>query len=335
MNKLLPLWIVVVLLVGGCASGGRPDWADSGKSKAYPSDRYLTGIGTASELEVSKDRARANLAKIFSVKIDQVTEDVTKHGKRSGSAGSQIINEARVERIISSRTEHVLTGARIAETWQGPKTRAYYSLAVMPRLQASNNLKQEITRLDNATRTYVKRAQGDSDILRKVRAASIAVDAQVARVAYQRTLRIVDSSGKGIPPKYDISRLNSDLERLLRRVRIEPLVIDDSTGTLRTSTSAALSMSGFQVSDGDTAEFVLDTRLSLENIGYRDKWYWSRGVLQIALKEKATGRERGSVRWAMKAAGHSTGDAEQRIATKADSLLKRQLRDTIVKFAIR
>ena len=181
----------------------------------------------------------------------------------------------------------------------------------------------------------VKRARGEGDILRKVRSASLALDEQVARQAYQRTLRVVDRSGRGAPSPWDVAKLGSDLERLLRRVRITPQVISDTTGSLKTSVSSALASSGFGVEEGKQAEFVLDAKLDLEDIGYRDGWYWTRGVLEITLRERAGNRIRGSVRWAIKAAGTSTGDAKQRIATKADSLLKREIKSSIIKFATR
>jgi hypothetical protein len=334
MKKLLLFGNLLLLGLAGCASGP-PEWIDGGKSEAYPASRYLTGIGTGAQPDVAKEHARADLAKLFSYNIGQVAEDVKRHTSKAGSDGARHINEARIERIISDRAEQVLSGTKIAETWRGPETRAYYALAVLPRAQASSNIKREIDRLDNATALYVKRVKDEADVLREIRAANIALDAQVARLAYQRTLRTIDTSEAGVPLKWDVTRLSRDLERVLLRARIAPQVLDDTTGTLTTSTRNALSLSGFQVSDGQSAEFILDTRLNLEKIGYRDKWYWSRGVLQVSLKERASGRERGSVRWTIKAAGQSNSDAEQQIATKADSLLKRQLRDVIVKFATR
>lgn len=332
MKKLIPFLLLFLFVAGGCASS-RPDWTDSGKSEQYPPSHYLTGIGTATDLESAKDRARANLAKVFSANIREVTEDMTRHARKSSGGEEQHINEERVERLISSRSEHVLTGSRIAETWQEQKTNVHYVLAILSRLQAENNLLQEIKRLDAETRIYIKQAQEENDILRKVRAASNAVDAQVARIAYQRNLRIIDASGHGEPSIWQVAKLNRDLEQLLRRVNISPRVTNDTTGTLKISTTAALSTAGFKVSDPKTAEFILEARLDLEDIGYRDKWYWSRGVLQVTLIERATGRERGSARWPLKAAGSNNKDAEQRIATKADLLFKRQLRDTIIKFA--
>jgi hypothetical protein len=335
MNKLFPVLLIVSALLAGCASGGRPNWTDGGKSKNFPPDRYLTGMGTAPALDTAKARARASLAKTVSINIGDVKEEVSRQAGKDGSRVLPYVNEARVNQLITNRSTQVLTGTRIGETWQGPETKAHYVLAVLPRLQAGNNLKQEIARLDRATGEYVRRSKGEGDILKRVRAASIALDAQVARLGYERTLHRVSGREAAAASQWNIVGLSGDLERLLRRVRIAPQVADDSTGSLGTSTSTALSKSGFQVSDGESAEFILNARLKFENLGYKDKWHWSRGVLTVKLSERASGRERGSVSWAIKASGHSIADAEQRIATKVDTLLNRQLRDTIIRFAVR
>lgn len=324
-----------LVILAGCASGSKPGWVDSGKSRSYPVSRFLVGIGSASDLEAAKDRARANVAKIFSVKVSEVTEDVTRHASEKSGSVVKAVNQARVERIISSRTDKVLTGVLIAQTWQDKKTSVHYAMAVLSRTHAANNLRQEIGRLDRATTMYVKRAQGEGDILRKVRSASLALDAQVARRAQQRSLRVVDSSGVGSPPHWEIAKLNSDLEELLRRVRISPKVEADTTGKLSESVNNALAVSGFRINLGDAGEFVLNAKLDLEDLGLRDGWYWTRGVLEIALKERVSGRARGSIRWAIKAAGKTASDAQQRIANKADSLLKRQMKSAIIKFATR
>lgn len=330
MNKLFSALLMVSLLLAGCASGGRPDWTDGGRSKDYPADRYLTGLGTAPELDTAKTRAQASLAKTVSINIEDVKEDVARQ-----TGVLPFVNEARVRQLISNRTTQVLTGARIAETWQGPETKAYYALAVLPKLQVASNLKQEISRLDRATGGYVRRSHGEGDILKRVRAASVALDAQVARLGYDRTLRNVNAGESAAASQWNIAVLRGDLERLLKRVRIAPQVADDPSGTLNNSIRAALSKSGFQVSDDASAEFVLHARLQFENLGYKDKWHWSRGVLMVKLNERASGKERGSVSWSIKASGHNNADAEQRIATKVDALLDRQLRDTVIRFAVR
>ena len=335
MKKLVLMIAGISILLGGCASVDRPEWTDSGYSKDYPKNTYLTGVGTGANLETAKANARTNLAQAFLIDVDTALEATIRQAKKAGGDIGPDVNKARVEQIINNRKTHVRSGDKIADTWQGPETRAYYALAVISRSLAASNLMNEMTRLDKATGGYVRRSETDADILRRVRAASIALDAQVARVGYQQKLREIEKGSEGTAAQWDIANLGRDLERLLLQVRIAPQVTESKVGTLGNSTNAALSESGFQVSEIENAEFILTTKLDLKNMGFRDKWYWSRGILTVTLNEKISGRQRGTVRWAMKAAGSSTGDAEQSIASKADSLLKRQLRETIIRFAVR
>lgn len=332
MRKNIVALLLLTVVVAGCASG-RPDWADSGKSKNYPDSRYFTGFGTSTNLDAAKSRAKGNLTKQFLEKATEGAKAEIKALRRENSQAALLVTSTRVNGILNRRTGNIITGAKVADTWLGPKTKNHYALAVLPRGQVTGNLRHEINRLDRATGTYVKRSNRGDDILRRIRAASIALDAQIARGAFHRILR--ESEKETVANQWQVAKLGADLDRLLKRVRIAPQVVDDTTGSLLTSVQGALIDSGFRVNTDDTSEFILDVRLTLEDLGVRDNWYWSRGVLKMTLKERITGRDRGSVSWAMKAAGRSNSDAEQRISDKSDSLLKRQIRASIIKFATR
>lgn len=324
--------LLLSIVIAGCASG-RPDWTDGGKSKKYPDSRYFTGFGTSTNLDAAKSRAKGNLNDKFLEKAEKAAKAEAIALRSENKPAAALVNGPRVRGVIKRRSANIITGVKIADTWLGPKTNNYYALAVLARGQVTGSLRHEINYLDRATGTYVKRSTKGDDILRRIRAASIALDAQIARGALARVLR--ESDKESVDNQWQIAKLGSDLDRLLKQVRISPQVIDDTTGTLLTSVQGALSAAGFRVSADDTSEYILDTRLTFEDLGLRDGWYWSRGVLKVTLKERNSGRERGTVSWAMKASGRSNSDAEQRIAVKTDSLLKRQIRASIVKFATR
>lgn len=332
MRKSIVALLLLTVVVAGCASG-KPDWTDSGRSKDYPGNRYFSGFGTSTDLSAAKSRARGNLTEQFQKKVTEAARAEVMALHRENAKAASMVNSARVNGIINRRTDKIITGSRIADTWLGPKTKNHYALAVLPRGQVTGNLRHEINRLDRATGTYVKRSNRGDDILRRVRAASIALDAQIARGALHRILS--ETEKETVANEWRVAELGSSLDRLLKQVRIAPQVIDDTTGTLLTSVQGALTGAGFRVNTDDSSEFILDVRLTLEDAGVRDNWYWSHGVLKITLKERASGRDRGNVSWSMKAAGKSNSDAEQRIAVKSDSLLKRQIRASIIKFATR
>ncbi|MFV1997977.1 MAG: hypothetical protein ACC641_08180 [Acidiferrobacterales bacterium] len=320
--------VLLTLVIAGCASS-RPDWTDGGKSKKYPDSRYFTGFGTSTNLDAAKSRAKGNLTDKFLEKAEEAAKAEALALRRESKTVASLVNGPRVRGVIKRRSANIISGIKIADTWIGPKTNSYYAFAVLARGKVTGSLRDEINYLDRATGTYVKRSGKGNDILRRIRAASIALDAQIARGA-------LDRMDKGsVPNPWQVAKLGADLDRLLKQVRITPQVIDDTTGTLLTSAQSALNGAEFRVSADDTSEFILDVRLAFEDLGIRDNWYWSRGVLKVTLRERTSGRDRGTVSWAIKASGRSNSDAEQRIAVKTDSLLKRQIRASIVKFATR
>lgn len=335
-NNIVALNIVTLLVVtavlAGCASG-RPDWADGGNSSRYPDSRYFTGFGTSTNLDAAKSRARSDLKVQFLAKTTTAAKAEVSLLKQENKPAASLVNSQRVHSIISRRADKILVGAKIGGTWLGPKTNSHYALAILPRGQVTGTLRSEVNRLDRATGTYARRSKNEKDILRRIHAASVALDAQIARGAFQRVLLKTDK--KAIANKWQLASLGTVLDNLLKRVRISPRVVDDTTGSLLTSVQSALSGAGFRVNNDESAEFILDVHLALEDTGIRDNWHWSRGVLKISLQERATGRNRGSISWEIKAAGRNISDAEQQIASKSDSLLKRQIRASVVKFATR
>ena len=135
-------------LLSGCASKPAvPDWV-TGDSAKYTRAQYLIGRGQASAQEEAKDRARADIAKVFQVAVVASSEDV--QSSKSDSTGAPQY-EQQVSRSISTRTSQIIRGIQIAELWQDPATKTYYALAVLPRLQTAASLRQQIDQLDEAT----------------------------------------------------------------------------------------------------------------------------------------------------------------------------------------
>ena len=164
MKKLVLVIAGITILLGACASGGRPEWTDGGYSKDFPKSVYLTGVGTGAELELAKANASTNLARAFSIDVDKVLEAAIRQAKKAGGDIGPHINKARVEQIINNRKSHVLSGYKIVDTWVGPETKAHYALAAISRSLAASNLHQEMTRLDKATGGYVRKSETDTDI---------------------------------------------------------------------------------------------------------------------------------------------------------------------------
>lgn len=320
------------LILGGCSttSKTRPDWIDA-KSKDYPSNRYLIGRGEGERQPRARDRARADLAKIFQVAVVEQSRDIIKYSSRGMGRDAVKQLESEASRDIETRTEQVLSGVDIAEIWQDKKDKSYHALAVLDRLQTSNRLRQEISQLDEVTNQHIATAKNTPDLITRIGAASRAVESQVKRDSSQRILKIVDRSGVGVIPRHNLGKLVNSRDALIKRLTITPKVSQDGIGGLQRTLAGALASVGFSHKNKN-ANYILDASLETQPIEDKEGWMWIRASLDINLLDAKTGESRGSHRWSIKASAQTEGSAKKRAKDKLDRLLKKELKQTIISF---
>jgi len=328
MRRTAFVILTLVAFLSACATKPiAPDWV-SGTSEKFPASQYLTGRGQADSAEQARDRARADLAKIFQVKVEATSEDVQTYKGGTGQAGEY---QTETKRAVSARTDQIVRGIDIGDQWQDPQTKTHHALAVLSRLSAGNALRQQINDLDAATGRYVEQARGASDLMGQISAASQALDTQLERAELQRSLRIVDLTGRGLEPEYKVSQLQADLTGLLKRVRIKTVSDNDSPKGFSQVVQGAAAAAGFNVASGNP-EYVLEGRLRLNDLGKIDGVYWQRGTLEVTLKEVVSNNVRGTQRWTVKASALDRASAIDRAVDESDKVLRADLRPTVLGF---
>lgn len=320
----------ILSLLSGCASQPTVPYWVSGESAKYKSDQYLIGRGSADTQEEAKDRARADVAKVFQVAV--VASSADTQSSKSDSSGA-VKFEEQASRQISTRTDQIISGIQIADIWKNPSNGNVHVLAVLPRLQTATSLRQQIGELDDATRNYIDQSRKEGDLFLKIAAASHALETQLEREGLQKNLQVVDITGRGVEPQWNSDKLKSDLDELLKRVSIAPRVAPGSPAGFEDIVGGALARAGFMPDTGDHPAFVLQARMNLNDLGLKDGWYWQRGNLEITLTETANNRVRGTRQWTVKGNAQNTAEAVQRAMDEADAILKRELGDTIIGMA--
>jgi hypothetical protein len=328
---IITAFTLLFSLLSGCSSQPTvPDWI-AGDSSKYKSAQYLIGRGQAATQEEAKDRARADVAKVFQVAVIVSSEDI--QNSKSDSSGAMKY-DSQVSRQISTRTDQIISGIQIVELWKDPAGGNYHVLAVLPRLQAANSLRQQIGELDTSTRNYIEQSRKDDDTFMKIAAASHALEAQQEREALQKNLQVVDVTGRGIEPQWNSGKLRSDVSELLKRVSIAPRVTTESPAALKEMVAGALAQSGFMLDTGEHPAFVVQANLNLVDLGLKDGWYWQRGNLEITLVETAGNRVRGTRQWIIKGNAQNKEGSTRRALDQADSILKQELGVAIISMAI-
>jgi len=332
MKKWIGLLVIAALALAGCASTV-PDWVGDGTSKNYPASQYLTATAAGETSEDAAEKARLEIEKIFRPRFDLDSLKSLSLGNIIVDGKPQNLHAKRAAEMVNERLGNLLNGIRIAETWSDIKARKFHALAVLPRAQVVAKLNEELYSLDRATQSYLRESKRKTDTLDKIQLATYAIDTQVARRSLTRTLQSVDRKGRATQPRWRLTSLSTSLDGLLLQVRVSQEVTEDPTGQLKKSLTEALTLAGFYIDSSKRPEFIMRGSLELNDAGERDGWKWMTGVVEVRLIESRTSRNRGKIRWSIQAAGKTRQQAQQRVMAKIDSLLKAEMRGTIVKFA--
>lgn len=151
-SKLVSVLVAALLALAACSSqtrldsdlgvSGAPDWVNKGTAYvANDGGRLFHGVGSAGPVgdpslqrSVADDRARAELARIFSAYLDVASADYQAAARSGGNA----VADESVSRQIRSLSQVNLAGARIIARWNDPKTKTLWAIAELDMKQVKD-----------------------------------------------------------------------------------------------------------------------------------------------------------------------------------------------------
>ena len=329
--------LISVLLLTSCVlntasiAASKPDWVE-GSAGFYPNAKYLTATGAAGNAELAKDRALANLSKVFEahIKESSITKSNTQVNIRDGN--ETYTKSHNLAQQIQVRTDKIVNGAQIAETWKDDTVFTYHALAVLDRSQAGSNIREELARIDSETQAEVDRSHSQSDPLMSMSALNKALELQQQRQSLQKMLKVIDTQGKGSPSTWNMAELRGQLESKLQKLSIGTAVDNDPVGKLNQFLKSAMGNAGFPAVNNGVSQYTLVANLDVQDLGFRQGWYWLRGKLSVKLVEK-DGKIRGRKQWALKVSALQHNDAESRLMSQVSKKLNADIKSAILEFA--
>jgi len=305
-----------------------PAWVQ-GEPDMYPNVNYLSATGSASNAEQAKARALSNLAKIFEVQIKEVsiTQSDVQSSKKEGVETVQQSN--RIASTVNLTTDKMVQGARIAEQWQNSADLTYHALAVLDRTQAGNNLRGEINRLDDETQFVLNEQENRNDVLRKISDLHRANELQQDRYTLQKTLKVIDLNGNGVPALWNQAELNERLQQALRSLQVQTLVKVDDIGGLEGILQGAAANAGFDVS---VSGYQLAASLEAQQPVKNNDWYWLRATLKLELIAQDGVTVIGHESWPIKVSAGSASQLQSRMRIEVDKKLKQELLSSVLGF---
>ena len=135
---------------------GAPDWVNKGTATLNDKDgRLFHGVGSAPPMgddslqrSTADDRARAEVARVFSTYMDVVSSDYV----AATGSGTKADADQSVSRQVKAVTKTNLAGARIIGRWKDMTSGAVYSLAeldlkhVKQAVQGAQDMNEDLRR---------------------------------------------------------------------------------------------------------------------------------------------------------------------------------------------
>lgn len=328
--------LLITLLLTGClpaitVSADQPDWVNS-ESSSYPNSKYVVATGSAPSAELAKDRALANLTKVFELRIREssVTRQDVLSSRKDGK--ETVESSQSLSQNINIDTDKIIDGARVAEQWRNPDDLTFYALAVLDRHQAGNNIRSEIRRLDEDTDYELTHVTSKNDPLLKVAAYQRVLSLQDERDNLQKTLKVIDLSGRGSVSQWNRAELEDRLESSLLALKMKSNILQDTVGGLDKLLKGAMARAGFPESSMQAGAYQLSSGLETQSPIKSDGWYWLRGTLTLRLVSP-NGDIRGNKTWPMKVSASNQQQLKVRMLSAVENKLNQELGPTILSFA--
>ena len=304
----------------GCAWWGgkdKPEWVD-GRASSYPPSQYLTGVGQGDNRSTAENQAYAAVARIFKAEVAAQAKDweaylVTEHDEVATAE-----RRLTIDHVTKVSTDKVLENVSIGDAWYDAEKRVHYALAVVNRSQAEASLTDKVVSLDREIDADMVEARQTADKLAKVRALRRAGRSLVLREAYNTDLRVIRSSGQGIPSGHRVGELSGELAQFLSsNLGVAMQISGDQAEPIQRALAQGLVREGFHVSagaeegDADSSELLVRAMIRLIPIEVQDpNFRYVRWCADLEIVELATQRVVGAL-----ARGGKEGHLSEREAT--------------------
>lgn len=252
MKKMIlffTIWSVCFLLFA-CVPGKKtmspdsalPQWVHTGGIKQYPSDFFITGVGsalverddTAASQAQADSKAIAQVAKQIRVTINQLSS--TFEREASSSSQKKVFNQRDVWERTAARVEIEIEGARIEDRYFDKVNGRVYSMAVFDRLVEGQKIADEVATLKSSALALMHEAEKSKKSIhtvhRSVSAYSLAINKILQAVRKNQYLGLIAPRMVHRDLPQIMTSLQSDVTSLISGFSIQKLSGDKQQGVI-------------------------------------------------------------------------------------------------------
>ncbi|GKS58822.1 hypothetical protein YTPLAS18_23490 [Nitrospira sp.] len=277
----------------------KPDWV-TGTSRAFPSDRYITGLGEAETVASATEKAYASVAKVFKANVSSEAREWESYLLVENRGKSRDERRLTLDHVTNVTTDKVLENVSVLDQWYDEPRRLHWVLAGLSRGAAETATLARLVELDQSIETQVAESRDARNPLTRLRLLKRATNALVIREAHNSDLRVLRLNGQGVAPRYRVAELTAELERLVAAVPIglelsgdhrEAIARALSEGLVREGLAVVGAGSGKGMTEGPPPVLALKGLVRIWPIDVRDPQFrFVRWCSDFVLVESATQR---------------------------------------------
>lgn len=292
ISLIVLLWLFAGFL--GCAGAEKAREKSTAEGRAYPASEYLSATGLGQSEAEARNRAVAELSRIFESTVMSETLDRVKTLSKITEGGIDEATEQRLESRVRVVSRVELKGVEIAGTWV--ENGIYYATAVLDREKARDNWLRDIKDIDRRIKGRLKLLDRLPGRLLRYKSLKAVSDLWIQREAVLSRLRVL-GYGQGVSTPYDI---NSVFQKLPEIKSSMPVFIDiegEGAPLVGESLAGALGRAGFVLTDSPGgAAVVVEGRVEVAAVDIEHpEWKYARAGVSLTVLDADAGLSVGEV----------------------------------------
>ena len=304
-SRLIPLLLAAgaAAFAAGCASapnrggpvstvgGPRPQWVD-GDSVDFPRASFIVGLGSADDENAAAERARGEVAKVFSVSVD-ATSTVNESESNSDQNGKQSRSYSNdVAQKVRTATQKVLEGVDVVARWKDASSMRYYALAALPKDHALLAITEKAAEIDSEAAQQKTLLSQATDSFSRAKAAAKLLALAKAREGLAADSRVL--GGGSLPGDFDAGSIRAQAAQALAALNVVVAVTGEGADAMQTAVVTGLNAVGLSAKSGaagDPSDLTATAAVAVEEQAAGDlRWKRSRASANVSLLDGRAGK---------------------------------------------
>lgn len=286
-RPLLILTTLLAALAGVPARAEAPPAWVSGSDSAYPQAAYLSGVGEGPTQDKAADKARTEIAKIFSVEIQAQSQS----SAREVSDGSKSSFSQDVSDDVRTFTAKVIDGVEVVHYWRS-ESGTHYALAVLDRAHSLKVFRDKITTGDKEFAELSDRFAKTEGKFTRIRIALKLVGLGKMRRRFNADYRLLNPEGAGLEAPATFPDSLAAARKAVSAVTVQVDAQGTNAARVQTRLIDALGAYGLRATEkgGRAPDILVEAvgegrNLRPENL----TWFNAEGSLSVRMSYGSTG----------------------------------------------